>query len=139
MNADPLYQQYKDQYVAGGQRAMQDVMGQAAALTGGYGNSYATTAGSQAYQQYMTGLGDQALNLYDRAYGAYRDEGNNLRASLNALQSADNDAYGRYRNNINDWQADRDYFYNKTRDQQEQENWQAEYDYATRKWKRRRT
>ena len=34
-NGDPLYQLYKDQYVQGGQTAMQDTMEQAAALTGG--------------------------------------------------------------------------------------------------------
>ena len=35
---DPLYNIYKDRYIMNGQRAMQDTMGQAAALTGGYGN-----------------------------------------------------------------------------------------------------
>ena len=138
MNADPLYQQYKDQYVAGGRRAMMDTMGQAAALTGGYGNSYASTAGNQAYQQYLTGLGDKALGLYDRAYGAYQGEGDSLRQGLSALMGADNTAYGRRRDSYGDWLADRDYEYGKTRDQQNQDNWQAEYDYATRKWKRRR-
>ena len=46
LNGDALYQQYKDQYMRGGQRAMQDTMAEAAALTGGYGNSYASTAGN---------------------------------------------------------------------------------------------
>ena len=45
VNTDPLYQMYKDQYITNGQRAMQDTMGQAATMTGGYGNSYATAAG----------------------------------------------------------------------------------------------
>ena len=49
MNEDMLYQQYKDSYTRQGKLAMQDTMGQAAALTGGYGNSYATTAGQQTY------------------------------------------------------------------------------------------
>ena len=40
INADMLYQQYKDQYVNLGQMAMKDTMGQDAALTGGYGSSY---------------------------------------------------------------------------------------------------
>ena len=50
LNADALYQQYKDQYIHGGNLAMQDTMGQATAMTGGYGNSYAQSAGQQTYQ-----------------------------------------------------------------------------------------
>lgn len=34
VSSDPLYQAYKNQYVQGGRLAMQDTMGQAAALTG---------------------------------------------------------------------------------------------------------
>lgn len=52
-NADPMYQMYKDRYLQQGRMAMQDTMGDAAALTGGYGNSYAATAGQQAYQSYL--------------------------------------------------------------------------------------
>ena len=36
MGTDPLYQQYREQYQRLGRLAMQDTMGQAAALTGGY-------------------------------------------------------------------------------------------------------
>ena len=39
LNADALYNQYKDQYINQGKMAMMDTMGQAAQLTGGYGNS----------------------------------------------------------------------------------------------------
>ena len=38
-NGDALYRHYKDQYTELGKRAMQDTMGQAAALTGGDGSS----------------------------------------------------------------------------------------------------
>ena len=54
-NADPLYQQYKDQYMQGGKQAMMDTTAQAAALSGGFGNSYGATAGNLAYQQYLKG------------------------------------------------------------------------------------
>ena len=50
LNGDALYQQYKDRYIQQGKQAMMDTMGQAAALTGGYGNSYAQKAGQQAQQ-----------------------------------------------------------------------------------------
>ena len=58
LNGDALYQQYKDKYIQQGKMAMQDTMGQAATLTGGYGNSYATTAGNQAYQAHLNNLND---------------------------------------------------------------------------------
>ena len=45
VNADALYNQYKDRYVNLGKQAMQDTMGQAAALTGGYGSSFSQLAG----------------------------------------------------------------------------------------------
>ena len=49
VNEDALYNQYKDQYIKHGNLAMKDTMGQAAALTGGYGNSYAQTATSRLW------------------------------------------------------------------------------------------
>ncbi|MBO7319778.1 MAG: hypothetical protein J6V06_07160, partial [Clostridia bacterium] len=59
VNADALYNQYKDQYMAAGKTAMQDTMGQAAAMTGGYGNSYAQAVGQQQYQGYLQQLNDK--------------------------------------------------------------------------------
>lgn len=71
---DAMYQQYKDRYTQLGRQAMKDTMGQAAALTGGYGNTYAQSAGQQAYDEYMLGLNDKAMELYQAAYGRYKDE-----------------------------------------------------------------
>lgn len=78
LNGDLLYRQMADQYTRLGQQAMRDTMGQAAALTGGYGNSYAQQVGNQAYQQYLTYLNEQIPSLYDRAYGVWQDEGDRL-------------------------------------------------------------
>lgn len=74
VNGDALWEIYKDQYTLGGQQAMIDTMGKAAQLTGGYGNSYASTAGTQAYQQYMTGLADKVPELAELAWNRYRDQ-----------------------------------------------------------------
>ena len=52
LNGDMLYQQMKDQYQVLGKTAMQDTMGEAAALTGGYGNTYAQSVGQQTYDEY---------------------------------------------------------------------------------------
>ena len=103
VSSDPLYQAYKNQYVQGGRLAMQDTMGQAAALTGGYGSSYASTAGNQAYQQYLGGLNDQLLNLQNSALARYEAEGNRLQTLLGNYQAQESSDYGRYRDQVGDY------------------------------------
>lgn len=76
-NQDALYQQYKDKYIKQGKMAMQDTMGQAAAITGGYGNSYAATVGNQAYQASLENLNDVIPELYQMAYNMHQDKGQN--------------------------------------------------------------
>lgn len=78
LNGDLLYRQMADQYTQLGQQAMRDTMGQAAALTGGYGNSFAQQVGNQAYQQYMTALNDNIPELYQQALNAYFAQGDQL-------------------------------------------------------------
>ena len=72
MNADPLYNQYKEQYINNGKKAMMDTVANATALTGGYSNSYAVTAGNEAYNEQLNKLNNIALELYDRAYEKYK-------------------------------------------------------------------
>ncbi|MBR3019571.1 MAG: hypothetical protein IKH57_21245 [Clostridia bacterium] len=107
VNKDPLFQGYKTQYVQQGQKAMQDTVGAASALTGGYGNSWAATAGSQAYQAYLQQLNNLIPEMEARAYSRYQGEGDELRANMNVAQALDEMAYGRYRDTVSDWQADR--------------------------------
>lgn len=109
VNGDALYQQYKDQYIQAGKTAMQDTMGQAAAMTGGYGNSYAAAVGNQAYQGYLQQLNDKVPELYQMAYDRYQQEGQDM-LDLYALYSDQEDAdYGRYRDSMNDYLTERDY------------------------------
>lgn len=54
MNADAVYQQALENYMMMGNQAMVDATANAASLTGGHGNSYASQVGNQAYQQYIT-------------------------------------------------------------------------------------
>lgn len=117
LGSDALYQQYKDQYVRGGKLAMQDTVGQAAALTGGYGNSWATTAGSQAYQQYLTGLNDKVPQLYQMALQAYEAEGDRLRGNYDLARGADADAYGRWQDGYERLSAAAKDAYNRYNDQ----------------------
>ena len=84
-NADALYRQYKDHFSTQGRRAMEDTYGQAAALTGGYGNSYAQLAGQQAYGAYLQQLADVMPKLYDLAYEKWSDGGKALQSRYETL------------------------------------------------------
>lgn len=86
-NADALYQQYKDNYMRQGKMAMADTMAQAQALSGGFGNSYAATAGNLAYQGYLGQVNNVIPELQQLAYGRYQQEGSDLQDAYNrALQ-----------------------------------------------------
>lgn len=100
-NSDPVYNQYKDSYTRQGKLAMKDTMGQAAALTGGYGNSYAQTAGQQVYNNYMQQLNDIVPTLSENAYSRYVQEGQDMLSKANALGDADAAEYERLLNDYN--------------------------------------
>lgn len=87
LSKDTLYNQMKDQYQVMGQQAMADTIGQASAMTGGYGNSYATTAGSQAYQGYMQQLNNNIADLYNLALNTHTAETNRLQNVFNAYST----------------------------------------------------
>ena len=101
---DPLYQQYRNQYLREGQRAMQDTVGAAAALTGGYGSSWANTAGYQAYGQYLQALNDKLPELEERARERYQAESDTLRDRLSLTMNMDDREYSRYRDRMSDLQ-----------------------------------
>ena len=67
VSKDPLYGAYKDQYIQQGKLAMKDTMGQAAALTGGYGNTYGQQVGQQTYDAYLQNLSAVIPELYGTA------------------------------------------------------------------------
>ena len=107
VNGDALYQQYKDQYMTQGKMAMMDTMGQAAAMTGGYGNSYAQSVGQQAYQGYMQQLTDKIPELYSLAMSKYQMEGDELKDRLSSYGSLYNTEYGEHRDAVTDFNNER--------------------------------
>ena len=115
-NADPLYQQARDKYRAMGQTAMLDTMGQATALTGGYGNSYAASAAQQAYQQAAGQVNDIIPELQAAAYDRYRNEIADTKDKLSILQGLDETAYNRNRDSIADARYEDETAYNRNRD-----------------------
>ena len=156
LNGDALYKQYKDQYTAQGKMAMMDTMGQAAALTGGYGNSYAQNVGQQAYHGYLQQLNDKVPELYQLALDQYNREGDALMNQYSLYTDRENTEYGRYRDGVNDYYANldrlnnqyldernfdygqytdaRNLAYQVSRDQVADSQWQKEYDESLRRW-----
>ena len=128
VGSDKLFSQYKDSYTKAGKTAMEDTVGNASMLTGGYANSYAVTAGQQAYDSYMSKLNDKIPELEQRAYERYRDEEDSAYKKLNTLIGLEDTEYGRYRDSVADYNTNREFEYNKNKDAQAQRNWQAQFD-----------
>ena len=96
LNGDALWQQYKDQYTTQGKLAMMDTMGQAAALTGGYGSSYAQGAGQQAYQGHLQQLNNRVPELFQLALSKYNNDQAMLKDRFSTTAQMQADEYGKY-------------------------------------------
>jgi len=113
---DPTYQQYREQYTRNGQRAMQDTLGQIAARTGGLASSYAGTAAQQTYNNYMAELADKVPELRQLAYSMYLDDLNAKRSDLSMLQGLESTDYGRYADQLSQYNVNRNFDYQLGRD-----------------------
>ena len=108
VNADPLYDIYKDKYIQQGKLAMKDTMGQAASLTGGYGSTYGQQVGQQTYDAYLQNLSAVIPELYGMAYQKYQDEGDALTKQYGMLGDLRDSEYGRYRDELSDYNYGQD-------------------------------
>jgi len=115
-NADPMYNLYKDQYTKLGNEASMNAVANASAMTGGYGNSYAATAGAMANQQYMTQLNNMIPQLYQAALDKYNTDTENLYNQYSAVGSAEDRLYQQYRDDVSDSQWENQYKYNASQD-----------------------
>lgn len=125
VNQDALYQQYADQYTRQGKLAMMDNMGQAAALTGGYGSSYGQSVGQQAYQAYLQQLNEVVPELYGMALDQYNQEGQQLYDQAALMAQMEDQEYGRYMDSMNAYLTERDYLAGR---------YDTERDYDYGKW-----
>ena len=101
---DETYRRYAKLYAAQGAAAMEDTMGQAASLTGGYGSSYAQAAGQQAYDRYLGELAALVPELRQAALAEYRQEGQALTDRYNMLNQQEKAAYDRWQDTVAQWQ-----------------------------------
>ncbi len=143
LNSDPLYNQYRELYIGNGKKAMEDTIGKASALTGGYANSYAVTAGNEAYSEYLNQLNGVALDLRDRAYEKYKDEGDKLIEDITILRGLDGDDYEKYLGDLERYYQDGNYLLEKLSTMsdseyekflQSVEAWESDRDYAFKQY-----
>lgn len=78
VNADEIYKIYREQAEKSAEAAQRHTTAQAAGLTGGYGSSYATAAGAQAYSDVMGDVDAMIPELYEAARARYDREGEDL-------------------------------------------------------------
>lgn len=95
LNGDAFYNQYKDKYTELGKMAMEDTMGMASAMTGGYGNSYAQSVGQQAYNAKLQELNDMVPEFYQIALDRYNQEGQDLFNEYAVLSAEEEKQYNR--------------------------------------------
>jgi len=128
-NSDPLYQQYAEMYRKNAQLAMDDTVARAASLTGGYGNSYAETAGQAMYNQQMDNLNQRALDLYYAALDTYDRENQNMYQKFNLAGQMYNNDYNAWRDKIADSQWAQNYDFNAWQADVANQQWAQNYDF----------
>ncbi|MBP3413027.1 MAG: hypothetical protein J6K89_07165 [Oscillospiraceae bacterium] len=140
LNGDALFQQYKDLFAKQGKLAMEDAMGQAAELTGGYGNSYAQTIGQQAYYDQPDRLTDLAPELYAQRRAEYDADADQLYRLYSLLAQKEGTEYSREQDEYNRrWAEDeRDYgreqdAYNRQWNEEERDYNRQQYEQSQQK------
>lgn len=126
---DPAWQQYRESYTRGGQRAMQDTLGQMAARTGGLASSYAGNAAQQSYDGYMSAMADKIPELRQLAYSMYQDEGDALRGNLNMLTALEQGDYAKFADRLGQYNTDRNFDYGVYRDSIGDQRYAQEWNY----------
>lgn len=94
-NSDPMFQQMLAGAMKSGKLAMEDSMGQAAALTGGYGSSYSGMVGQQAYNRYIDEAYDRIPDYWGMALSEYQQDLNNKYNLLNQYRASDDTEWNR--------------------------------------------
>jgi hypothetical protein len=126
-STDPVWQAYQKQYRREGNRAAEDTLGRAAAMTGGMPSSYAVTAAAQAGNNYAAALSDKLPELYKDSYNRWFNEYQRQLGLADAYAGAGQTEYNRYRDRLGQWNTDRSFQYNLNRDAVEDERYDREW------------
>lgn len=133
---DDLYEFYRQQYIREGDRAMEDLLGELSASTGGVASSYAVSAAAQARENYNRKLTDKIPQLYEDAYERYIDGIEKDESTLKLLQALSDGEYDRYLDSIELYNKERELDYKREADAREEEYNQSRdsVDNALAKW-----
>lgn len=126
VNTDPLYLQLRDIWKQDGLMAMEDTMGRAAQLTGGYGNSHAQMLGQQVYNDHMRGVTEMVPQLREQARADYDAENADLLQRLSLLMDQDEQEYARWMDELNRQRYEEELAYSREQDSYSRE--QESYD-----------
>ena len=110
-DSDPAWSAYAKEYRREGARAAEDVLGKAAAATGGVPSSYAVTAASQAENVYAGKLADKLPELMGEAYDRWEADYERARKLADSYDRLADRDYDRYRDQRADYEADRKFDY----------------------------
>ena len=134
---DDLYEFYRQQYIREGDRAMEDLLGELSASTGGVASSYAVSAAAQARENYNRKLTDKIPELYEDAYERYIDGIEKDESTLKLFQALSDGEYDRYLDSIELYNKERELDYKREADAREEEYNQSRdsVDNALAKWK----
>lgn len=134
---DDLYEYYRKQYIREGNRAMEDILGELAANTGGVASSYAAGAAAQSRNYYNEKLTDKIPELYDDAYERYLGEIGLLENEIKLLSDLQENEYERYLDSLNQYNKDREFDYKQFTDEMDykasEKAGEQEYEYLMKK------
>ena len=116
VESDPLYEAYKKVYLSLGDDAYERALGENAMRTGGIASTSAVSAAALAKNKYNSMLAAKVPELYDKAYSRYKGGLERLYNQLELADDIDDTKYLRYRDDVKDYEADRDYYYKKDKD-----------------------
>ena len=98
---DVAWQSARKQYLRESDRAQQDMLGQAAGLTGGMPSTAAMTAASQAGDYYRGQLNDRMADYQNMAYDRYLNDANLDFNTLDAINNMSESDYAKYMDLVN--------------------------------------
>lgn len=130
-NSDPLFQSYRQMNLREADRATQNTLGQAAAMTGGMPSTAAINAASQAGDYYRAQINDALPQFADSAYQKHIDELGldfDTLSALNSLSQQKRDEYDTDRNfAYNQWTDELGFQSDKENTALENERYKTEY------------
>ena len=100
INADRLYDQYRQLYEKNAALSAEHTYGLLSRGTGGYGSSYAASAAAAAYNSYMEGLADRATELERLNLDKTAAQEKSRQNALSALNALDQTDYNRFEDRL---------------------------------------